>query len=227
MRTVLLVSIVLVLQFWPSIPNRSGTQAPFGCGVVTGRVLDDSNHPVAGVTVYSLITDRPPRGRISSAMTDDQGTFTLTCAEIGRNSIHVAKVDDGYPDTLLTPFMDAKSIVVVDVKHERPSTLDVRLPPRAGRLSGRLVDAATKKSIEGAVVTLCRAESPYDCHPMNANQTATGFSYLIPPVPFTVRASAPGHMNHVERDSKGRPNVIRIAPGTTKTLNLTLEATVR
>lgn len=50
-----------------------------GCGVVEGRVVDETGHPVAVAKVSSMITDRPPRGRLMSSLTDAQGRFTLTC----------------------------------------------------------------------------------------------------------------------------------------------------
>lgn len=226
----LLSLILLALHWGASSPSASRSDRLYqnskpGCGVVKGRVLDATNHLVADVKVYSLILDRPPRGREYSTTTDAQGQFTLTCAELGKNSIYVAKEDDGYPDTFLTPFIDPKSITVVDVKNQSPARVDVRLPAKAGRLTARVMDAITKRPIEGAVLILCRADSPHDCHQMNANQTPVGFSQLIPPVPITIKASAPGYADlyYLGVEARGHASVIRIAPNTTKTLEISLK----
>jgi hypothetical protein len=184
---------------------------------------------VAGVKVYSLILDRPPRGREYSTTTDSQGKFSLTCAELGKNSVYVAKEGEGYPDTLLTPFIDPRSVTIINVTAQSKDEVEVHLPPKAGKLNVRVVDAATGRPIDDAIVTLCRASSPFDCHQMNANQTLLGLSQLIPAVPFTIKASAPGHTDwsYVSDTSKGPTKVLKLAPGTSRNVEIHLEPLVR
>jgi hypothetical protein len=102
-----------------------------GCGVIEGRVLDKSGHPVVGVKVSSMINDRPPRGRLLSTLTDDEGRFELTCAQPGRNVVYVSKEDEYYPDTFMNPFVDAKLIPVVNVAEQGITRgVEVHLPPQ-------------------------------------------------------------------------------------------------
>lgn len=97
----------------PLEPSDQGIVA--GCGVVKGRVVNDSGHPVAGAKVSSMITDRPPRGRLMSSQTDARGEFTIRCAQPGPNRVYVSKEDQYYPDTFLSPFVDARIIPFVNV----------------------------------------------------------------------------------------------------------------
>ena len=196
-----------------------------GCGLIKGRVLDGAGHPVAGVKIYSLIMDRPPRGREYSTTTDTQGEFSLTCAELGKNSVYIAKEGDGYPDTLLTPFIDPKSVPIINVTAQSRDEVEVHLPPKAGKLNVRVIDAATGRPIDGAILTLCRASSPFDCHQMNANQTSLGLSQLMPAVPFTIKAAAPGHADQSYSGDmpKGPIIILNLAPGTIKNIEIHLK----
>jgi hypothetical protein len=188
-----------------------------GCGVVEGRVLDSQGHPVAQAKVYSFVLDHPGRGRVRYAVSSPLGNFILGCAEPGRNAIYVSKEDEDYPDTLLTPFIDPKIVPIINVSEQRTIRgVEVRLSPRAGRLIARVNGGNTKRPIEGATVTICRAAYPRDCHSLN--QTASGFSQLVPPVAFTIKASAPDYYDwyYGSDGLKKHATIIQLAPGTTK-----------
>lgn len=213
--------------FYALSPRQQVSQdiAP-GCGVVRGRVVDERGRPVSGVKVYSMILDRPPRGREFSTVTDQQGLFFLGCAEPGRNAIYVAKEEENYPDTLRTPFIDNRLIPVVNVSNRQVTRdVEIRLPPKAARLTGRIVDALSQQPIEGATLTLCRVDYPYDCRSLNANQTKTGFSQLIPPMALKIKASAPGHEDwfYGGDGSQKRAEVVLLAPQRVKNLVIALK----
>jgi len=140
--------------------------------------------------------------------------------------MYIAKEDEWYPDTLLTPFMDAKlNPVVIAIDQQTGRGIEVHLGPRSGRLVGSVIDANTKRAIEGAILMICRVSQPRDCHPLNANQVATGFSQLLPPVAFTMKASAPGHHDwyYGNDGSKRHGKSMKLAPGTTKSLVIALK----
>ena len=181
------------------------------CGVVTGEVLDQNGRPVARAKVYSLTLEHLPRGRQQSTLTNEKGIFTLGCVELGRNSIYVGKEDEGYPDTLLTPFLDRKLKPIINVSGEGVQQIELRLPPKAARLNVQVVDAATRRPIEGATLTLCRLDYSRECHQMNANQTAKGFSQLLPPIALSLKASAPDHEDWFYNEGpKNRSNAMQL-----------------
>ncbi len=212
--------VVLLIGNWLALssPVSRSAQTTSGCAVVRGRVVDESGTPVSGVSVYAMIQDRPPRARSADVRTatDQNGDFSLSCVEAGNNSIHFAKESDFYPDTLLASFGDPKRIPVVNVSAGQTiNGIEIRLGPKAGRLTGQVVDAATKKRIEGATLTICRADRKNDCRKLSANQSPEGFSHLLPAVALTVRGSAPGY-------AEGIAQPIQIKPSATKTLTVSL-----
>lgn len=214
-----------------SASQQINSDIPAGCGAIEGRVLDDRNRPVEGVKVYSMVRGHPPRSRLPSTTTDLKGLFYLGCAELGMNSISVAKEDDYYLDTLLTPFnnINPMRIPAVNIADQRLNRgVVIHLPPRGGRLAGRIVDAATQKPVEGAFLMVCRASHPDDCRRFDANQTSIsgGFSLLLPAIPLRVKASAPGYedWNYKSNGKKGNTDVVQLTPGVTNTLVIALRA---
>jgi len=208
---------------------RSAQDISVGCGVIEGRVVDKIGHPVVGVKVSSMINDRPPRGRLLSTLTDDEGRFELTCAQPGRNMVYVSKEDEYYPDTFMSPFVDAKLIPVVNVV-ERGITrgVEVHLPPKGGKLVATVIDATTQQSVDGARLTLCSADNPNKCYTINNSSPAGQFRQLVPSMPVTIKVSAPGYEELWYKENGSREAAkLLVAPGSVKGITILLSPNKR
>jgi 5-hydroxyisourate hydrolase-like protein (transthyretin family) len=64
--------------------------------------------------------------------------------------------------------------------------------PKALKLFGHVVDAITKKPINGVRITLRRVENPGAFFETGINASGS-FRVLVPQVPFTLEVSAPGY----------------------------------
>lgn len=198
-----------------------------GCGVIEGRVLDEDGRPVTGARVSSMVNDRPPRGRLTAALSDAEGRFTLTCAQPGRNMVYVSKEDEYYPDTFLNPFVEAKIIPVVNVAEQRVTeNVEVHLPPKGGKVIAQVIDAATQQPVDGASMTLCRVDDPNKCFTINATFPNAQFEKLLPPIRLTVKVSAPGYGDwYFKEDTDSmEPGKILATPGSAKRLTVLLQS---
>ena len=173
--------------------RASGTGNPANCAVIEGLVIDPAGEPVAGVRVYTMAVDRPPRGRVLFATTDKHGAFSVRCAEPGKNRIYVSKEEDGYGDTAFTPFLDSSFVPIINaIDQHVVRGIEVRLPPRSGLLIAHVLDSQTLKPIPGAKATLCRSDSPTECYPTQADAGGQ-ISLRLPPVRVTLMVSASGY----------------------------------
>ena len=196
-----------------------------GCGVIEGRVLDQAGHPVTGAKVSSMINDRPPRGRLMWALSDAEGRFTLTCAQPGSNMVYVSKEDEYYPDTFLSPFVDVKLIPVVNVDEQGVTgNVEVHLPPKGGKVVAQVINAETQQPVDGASITLCRADDPNKCLTINATSQNAQFEKVVPPIRLTVKVSAPGYEDwyYKKGNASIEPGKMLLAPGSTKGLTILL-----
>lgn len=66
----------------------------------------------------------------------------------------------------------------------------VRFGPKSAKLTGRIIDASTKKSVEDAQITLRRANNPKQFY---STSVENKFNVLVPPLPFTVEVKALGY----------------------------------
>ena len=199
-----------------------------GYGAIEGRVLDEKGHPVSGAKVSSMILDYPP-GRLFSAETDAQGHFSLRYARPGRNAVYVGKEDEYYPDTFLSPFVDAKLVPVVNVVEQSVTEgVEVRLPPRGGKVVAEVIDASTQQPVAGARVTLCRADNPDRCQTINDSSPTGHFSQLIPSMPVTIKVSAPGFEDWWYTESGStKTSKFLVPPGAVKGISILLRPNKR
>lgn len=204
--------------------HRSAQNVAVGCGVIEGRVVDEIGHPVVGAKVSSMINDRPPRGRLLSTLTDDEGRFELACAQPGRNMVYVSKEDEYYPDTFMSPFVDSKLIPVVNVV-ERGITngVEVHLPPQGGKLIVKVIDALTQQPVDGALLTVCKADSSKKCHTINDNSPTGQFNQLVPSMPVTIKVSAPGYADSWYKEKGSREaGMLLVGAGSVKGISILL-----
>jgi hypothetical protein len=103
-----------------------------------------------------------------------------------------SKEEDGYPQLTSTFYAGTKSIIqqITLNENEVSSGNVIRAGPKALKLFGHVVDAVTKKPVNGARITLRRVDNPGAFLEKGLNAR---FRILVPQVPITVEVSAPGY----------------------------------
>lgn len=192
--------------------------------VIKGRVLDDQGRPVSGAHVIAS-PDGGLRGRVPSASSDSSGEFTIVVYKPDSYKVSASKPADGYPSSsnpFYYPTEDSLAHVSVLGVGEAPFAT-IRFGPKAGNITGRIVDAETGRVVEDFQITLCRAEVPMYCHRQSTKQSGGRFHMLIPAASLTIQVSASGYEDWygTEREDR-RPVSVQVSPGTTKELNVSL-----
>ena len=195
-------------------------------GAITGQVIDVSGQPVSGAQVYAD-RNEAPIGRRLGASTDEQGMFVIDNLVPGTYTVSTSKEEDGYAPTdtsFYVGYVQAPQVTV----NERQTTSGVLVPlgPQAARLTGRIIDTTTNavmRDLRDVQITLRHADNPD--YALSTNPVLNGaFSILVPIIPFTVEVSAPGyqHWQYREAGSTPQPNILQLASGQTRRLDIAL-----
>jgi hypothetical protein len=110
-----------------------------------------------------------------------------------------------------------------DVEADLPVPFaNLRLGPKAGKLTGTIVDAETRRPVEvPALIRLCRTEAPKYCYRVS---TALQLDILVPSAPFTIQISVSGYQDwDGSEGADGPPASLQVASGATKMLKVSLE----
>ena len=151
-----LVLLSIVVWFNFAIPCRG-----LETGAIRGMVVDSVGQPVAGATVYALPSNAPPGPQVThSAETDALGRYDIRGLTWGKYIIVADKPESGYPNTRLAFYSNLKATTLVVGSSNLVVDTTIRLPPKAGWLDLRVVDATAGKELRSAVVTLRRVENP-------------------------------------------------------------------
>jgi len=174
----------------PAMETHGPHQAGRG-GTISGIVVDTEGKPVSQATVSARIRSSFT-GPLIPAQADKQGRFTMTRLEAETYQIYASKEQDGYPQLTSTFYAGTKSIIqqIILNKNEVSSGNVIRVGPKALRLFGRVVDAVTKKPVNGIQLTMRRVDNPRAFFQTGVHGS---FRILVPQVPITVELSAPGY----------------------------------
>lgn len=160
---------------------------------VKGRVIDHEGVAVSDATVYAH-KESQVMGALPSDITDEQGDFLIQGLAPGVYEVYAVKVEAGYPSPVLSFYsggVDSVTRVTIDEGEILPDVL-LHLPPPSAILTGHITDITMSKPIEGAQITLRRADNPNQFL-TTAPNVSGNFRIVVPTVPFTVEVSAPGH----------------------------------
>ena len=222
---VVLISVVVLFALSERRQVRQDSLRRRVAQGIEGRVLTAEGNPVSGATVF-FERENFLRGALPSATTDRQGRFAIRDLSPGTYLVYASKEADGYPLPTST-FHATGSIAIshVEVREQAvTSGVVVQLAPRAGRLIGRIMNAATNRPIErGAQITLRHADDP-ERFLVTSSDIEGNFNILIPPVPVMVEVSAPGYQSWQYRstDSPHQPDALQLASGQTRRLDIAL-----
>ena len=160
-------------------------------GEIQGYVFNSQGHPVSGATVYG-VRDLDKQVQ-PTAETDKNGFFRLTL-ETGAYRIYAGKESAGYPEEVNSVFYpDSGSYVEVQVNKDQVIRgIVLRLGPRRGRLTGRIVNTLTKSPITDVDIKFRLADNPAYSLGFNVDKKGR-FERLAPSVRFTIEVSAPGY----------------------------------
>jgi hypothetical protein len=193
---------------------------------IKGQVIDVEGRPVAGVTVFAY--PDALRGRLPTSYSDGLGKFTIVVHQTGPYLISAAKQGDGYPNTI-NPFYNpsGESLAQLLVEENRaPQFVTILLGPRAGKISGEVIDAETNRPVEELGVRLCRAASPKYCLRRLAKYPSGQFQFLVPSALFTIQISAVGYKDWNGADGvKQQSQPLRVASNDTKKIYISLQKT--
>ena len=181
--------------------------------------------------VYAIrLGNNDRRTRRNAVTTDDSGRFSLSNLPDGEYTIRAFKEEDGYPDLTFSFYSAAYDAVdwpqISIVNETTVEDVIVHLAsPQCGRLLITVIDAQTNKKIRDAQVSLNHEGNPKTLLISGTNRPDDSFNLLVPPdVVVDLKVSAPGYRDwHYNTDSsKLETKPLRVAPDTTKELNVTL-----
>ena len=230
----LLISFISLINTPASKTDSQLTIQPSGknSAAIKGIVTTSGGQPVSNAMVYASRLGNSERlTRRNSVTTDAQGRFSLSNLPDGEYTIRASKEEDGYPDLTFSFYSAAYSAVnwpqITIVNGTTVEDVIVHLAsPKCGRLLITVIDAQTNKKIRDGQVSLNHEGNPKTLLISGTNRPDDSFNLLVPPdVVVDLKVSAPGYRDwHYNTDSpKGETKTLRVAPDTTKELNVSLQ----
>jgi hypothetical protein len=222
--TLLLTSLMLLHAVQAPSPPR--TPAP-GFGAVEGMVLGEGGRPVPGVTVFAVPENGPPLpGFGYEVHADAKGKFFLPRVWPGLNRLCAKDQSKFYPETGTTFYDSDFPYPEVRVKEaEIARNVIIRLGPRAGRLTGKVLDADTGTPIRRAGLTFLHAEGAQEYMGTTLRWPTLDFDVLVPSTkPFRMKVWAPGYQTwyYGKDGTQAGAEPLRLSPGETKELVIRL-----
>jgi hypothetical protein len=196
-----------------------------GTGKISGTIVDQYGMPVKHMTVEVFPLDMATMGQPSQALTDENGHFVISVI-VGRSgdgrtyglrwAVYPHQERDHYPDLGSRFYATANSHgEIVNLTPEAPeATVQLKLGPKAGALTGKVTDAVT-----GAPVNP-HFEFAWASDPANRRGHATKAEYriLLPSnTDIKVTVSSRGYKPWTY------PGVINVGPGQDMTLDIQLQ----
>ncbi len=185
---------------------------------VRGEAHDSSGQKVGCARVCAM-PEKPVSGEFfPCAITTADGKFLIQVEKAGNYRLVSDRTEEGYMSQYL-PFYKQPAVPVPEIVLDGDNAnhyVQINLGPKAGMLTGKIVDAATGRPVEDAKLILCHAAAPAVCFETGAKNVEGKFSVRAPHVPFTLKIVAEGFMEHwlgLDVDS-----AVVIDPGTTMEL---------
>lgn len=197
-------------------------------GMISGIVVDASNHPVAGIIVFADPV-KPGPGCTPGAKTDRQGRFTIPMIPAGVVTLVTENPAAGYAYTRWSGFWSVDTPTPPTVTVAAQETVE-GIVVHVGRPVG--VVSLTVLDQRGEPVTMAwvrpiREDSPewfWAC----GTDTAGKCVLALPPVPFTLLVTADGFLDWRSDDADAVPeHQIMLRTDERRELTIVLEARVR
>src|SRR6266498_1514315 len=123
---------------------------------ISGDLRDEGGQPFPGASVCVLQTNERVvnvRDRVCSE-SDAQGKFVINLTTSGSYQVIVEKISEGYMPTYLPFYKDPKTSIpeVVLSGEQANASVSVKLGPKSGLITGKVIDEATDLPVHDFVV---------------------------------------------------------------------------
>ncbi len=159
---------------------------------VSGTVIDERGERAAGVLVCAYGRNSM---RNTCVVSRPDGTFDFNSDSRGSSFLVPEKRRADHISPWL-PFFRDPSVGLTEVNFgvgESNSDVIVRLPPKNGFLTGKVVDGPTGLPVDNARFQLCHVANPRICHSTDAKSADGNFRMPAPHVSFFAKVTAKGY----------------------------------
>src|SRR5262245_38228837 len=174
--------------------------------VVEGQVLSLEGSPIPEADVMAVEIDARDRSTIPRVRANREGQFSLRLDQPGRYIILASQEKLGYA-AVFNPAWGVPAVpppeVIADEGQARHLVV-IRLGPKLGRFTGKIIDAETNRSVEKGEVEL-RVRSDHNALVRQSPYSKGQFHFSAPPSLFNLRVSAPGYQDWYGNGSKEQP----------------------
>jgi hypothetical protein len=181
-------SLRLVLIAWCFLSCAAAFAQTKSSYLITGRVIDESNHGVEKARVCAKAADYDQLKMAACGLSDVDGNFVIRAGRPGHYTLLPERTAAGYQWPGL-PFYRNPAMPLVEVdltEANQTAAVSVPLGPKNGVLTGRGVDALTGRPIENLTLRMCHAANPLICRTLSVKNASGEFSVGAALVPFTL-----------------------------------------
>ena len=195
--------------------------------VVEGQVLNLEGTPIPEAVVSAFIAGVRDGPRTPHVRANREGQFSLRINQPGRYTIFASQEREGYVSALF-PAYGVPAVpppeVHVNEGQSRHSVV-IRLGPKLGRLTAKVLDADTNRPVEKGQVEL-QVRSDHRALVRQAPYSEGQFQLSLPPRLFNLRVSAPGYQDWYGNGSKAKPEFFAVELGENRGITVLLRPVV-
>ena len=206
------ISLGLTVMFCSTVLGEEPALAFLA--VVEGQVLNLEGSPISEADVLSFAVGARDQSKAPPVRANREGQFSLRLNQPGRYVILASQEKEGYAKAFL-PAYGVPAVpppeVDVDEGHSRHS-LVIRLGPKLGRLTARVLDAETHRPVEKGQVEL-QVRSDHNALVRQKPYSKGQFQLSLPPRLFNLRVSAEGYQDWSGNGSNEQPEFFVVELG--------------
>ena len=189
---------------------------------IEGTVINVSGDSVAGATVFAELEGAKAK-TIPTAVSDNNGNFSLTIRELGQYTIYGSKEVDGYPLTV-SGFHQPVSLDQIPklnvTERKTVSNVILQLGDKAPTLEGVVKDDFNSEPVAASIV-LRRADNPALVYRGSTHAMRPGkFNIPVSIWPFDVEVESPGYETWMSRHTQKES--IKLTRGESRSLIINL-----
>lgn len=213
-----LISLLLLSALSPAHQQDRSAESS-STGAIEGIVLGENGEPAENAMINVQPEDTQLVGKTPAARSSTGGKFLLTGVPAGKNFLFVGNPKEGYPDTQFAVFTpkDLELVLVVVAAGKTTSNVTLRLPPKGGRIVGKIMDNETGAPVVTARIHLFQASAPE--RDISTSPTLEAkFEFVVPPIAYKMEVNAPHYKAWRFRQTgdSSSGDLLKVAPGATE-----------